>query len=171
MAKTAAARKAAEFRAEGTIPTKDGGKTAAEAAVAPERDLDDPATQDAILHPEPAPVTIGGIATVLHPLSARRARQFVAIVAEVMATALTKPNAIATGMRIATAIAENDALSTRFAEYVARAENAPDVIANEAAIGVRASAVNESANFQELAGAFARMCDLNNVQEVFGSPK
>ncbi len=135
------------------------------------RNLDDPATQEAILEPVPEPLTIGGEEAKLFALPSKLARKFVAVVTRVINATATRGEMGAMSVRLTNAIEGDDDLCREFYWYVARSEHrSGEVVENDALIA-RAAWFDENASFVEAAAAFDRLCTLNHIDEVFGRPK
>jgi hypothetical protein len=153
------------------------------------KNLNDPVTQEQILNPTPMtttdtvpplPLTIGGQEIALHPLPAKLHREmmhsFIPVLAEQSAARgamnlegmddRSKSGAVLT--RWARVLAEDQALMTQFARFVARSEHSADQIIDAAALVDRARMIDEMLTSTEIYGVFVALAAVNGV---FGSPK
>lgn len=128
-------------------------------------DYDDVSVQAKILDPEPGIVSIGGQEIRLYPLSAKDARRFTGLVAQVFGDAAGEGSATA---RIGGVLAER--YSERFLPYVARATSEkPGAISSEQESKL-AREFDERASFADLARCFRVMLELNHViEEITGA--
>jgi hypothetical protein len=150
--------------------------------IKPPVDLDDAATQKAILAPQPFVVTIGGAPVELYPLPASAEcaftmslmpdlRDVIAARGELnLAAYVESDRGLALTDRYAVALADSPELRRRFTRLVARAELPPDadVEDDDEAVVARAKAINRTMKQGEVYFAFAKMVALN---EMFFVPK
>jgi hypothetical protein len=143
-----------------------------EGAKPPPRDLNDPKTQEQILNPPPAVLTIGGEQITLHVLPALQQRQLAGLCGLIIAEASVGHGAFI--LRLQAALAESYDLSRRFFGYVARATFPADfVITPEIVQRIEADAARflATATYREIGPLFDRLTAMNNILEAFTSPK
>jgi hypothetical protein len=171
-------------KAQAELAKKQGAEAPAvsepEVDVAPERDLDDPATQEAILDPQPVPITVGREASGMFPLPANEQRNLAfSFMPRLMQAAIEIGSFSLAGAtegqkigavvgRYAQVLAENQPLMTRFSRYVARAEQHPNEEPDAAMIELRAKLIDRTMRNDELVMALTHLLVVN---EVFGSGK
>jgi len=128
--------------------------------------LDDPAKQEAILHPGAKEVTIGGEAVQLYPLPAEKLRPFRFFAKDI----LTGSWDVESGTR---AYRVGEQLAQRmehFCGYIAASEVKPPEPRNAFAISTRASAIAQAITDEELVLAYSAICELNKSLETPNSP-
>ena len=170
----------------GTIP---GHAETCSKYVKPPKNLDDALVQQAILEPQPLPVTIGGTSAKLYPLPADEQCDVVFSFVPALMQAVAargpvamdeidkdkdldaKQKSIAKGSlavsRYARTLVEEKELKARFVRFIARSEHAPDADPDDAELDARAKAIGKTMRPIELVFAFTEFCSIN---EVFGPP-
>lgn len=130
--------------------------------------LDDPAKQEAILHPDAKEILIGGKAAQLYPLPAEKLRPFRFFARDVMVGAQTPGNMTRLSLRYGEALSER---LEQFARYIAASEIQPPAPRDEFSIARRALGIVDVIQDAEVINIFATICELNKSLETPSGPK
>jgi hypothetical protein len=135
-----------------------------------ERDLSNEQTQQEILEPKPAELTVGGKPVKLYPLPGRASRDFVVLFGDILVAFNESQLKLSPAMRMGRVVHED--FGDEVTWYAARSEYEPGAeIPAADVLKKRAAEICEDATFEELAALVDAMVTLNRVKETFGIPK